>query len=71
MDPDRYGPKDENGNPQWAEHPRPLKDGGDPLHIEPSKGADPNAPHSQVGPDGLTDQQRWGAMGPPARGKNK
>jgi RHS repeat-associated protein len=64
-------PKDENGNPQWAEHPRPLKDGGDPLHIEPGKGADPNTPHSQVGPDGLTDHQRWGAMGPPARGKNK
>jgi RHS repeat-associated protein len=64
-------PTDEHGNPQWAEHPRPLKDGGDPLHVEPGKGPDPNKPHNEVGPDGLTDHQRWGAMGPPARGKKR
>jgi RHS repeat-associated protein len=52
------------GKPQWAEHPRPLKNGGDPLRIEPGVGPDPNAPHTSViGPDGLTDQQRWGRMG--------
>jgi RHS repeat-associated protein len=51
------------GKPQWAEHPRPLKDGGDPLFIKPGVGPDPNAPHLNVGPDGLTDQQRWGRMG--------
>jgi RHS repeat-associated protein len=53
----------ETGKPQWAEHPRPIKDGGDPLLIRPGDGADPNAPHLIPGPDGLTDQQRWGAMG--------
>lgn len=56
-------PTDENGRPQWAEHPRPLKDGGDPLHVEPGVGPDPNAPHMVPGPDGLTDHQRYGAMG--------
>jgi RHS repeat-associated protein len=57
-------PLDAEGKPQWAEHPRALKDGGDPLFIEPGVGPDPNAPHtSAIGPDGLTDQQRWGKMG--------
>jgi hypothetical protein len=51
------------GNPQWAEHPRPLKDGGAPLHVEPGKGPDPNGPPNEVGPDGLTDHQRWGEEG--------
>ncbi|MBI1926546.1 hypothetical protein HYR99_20170 [Candidatus Poribacteria bacterium] len=51
------------GRPQWAEHPRQLKEGGDPLHVEPGVGPDPNAPHIIRGPDGLTDQQRWGAQG--------
>lgn len=53
----------DTGAPQWAEHPTPLKDGGDPLFIEPGVGPDPNAPHMRIGPDGLTDHQRWGAMG--------
>jgi RHS repeat-associated protein len=64
-------PTDAQGNPWWAEHPRPLKEGGDPLHVEPGAGPDPNAIHNIPGPDGLTDAQRWGAMGPPARGKRK
>src|SRR5262249_26716407 len=45
------------------EHPRPLKDGGDPLFIEPGYGG-PNAAHSiPKPPDGLTDAQRWGKLG--------
>jgi hypothetical protein len=51
------------GAPQWAEHPRALKNGGDPLYIEPGVGPDPNAPHQVVGPDGLTDSERFGRMG--------
>jgi len=27
-----------DGGPQWSEHPRALKDGGDPLYIEPGVG---------------------------------
>ena len=64
-------PTDENGKPQWAEHPRPLKDGGDPLHVEPGEGPDPNAPHNVPGPDGKTDAQKWGAQGTPAREAKK
>jgi RHS repeat-associated protein len=60
-------PRDADGNFQWCEHPRALANGGDPLHVRPGIGPDPNAPHMVRGPDGLTDQQRWGAMGPPAR----
>jgi RHS repeat-associated protein len=65
---DRNGGQDwptnpDTGAPQWAEHPRPLKDGGDPLFIEPGVGNNPNAPHMIPGPDGLTDQQRWGGLG--------
>ena len=44
------------------EHLRAIKDGGDPLDIEPGYGG-PNARHSTPGPDGLTDAQRWGKMG--------
>jgi hypothetical protein len=46
------------GELQWAEHPRSLKDGGDPLYIEPGIGPDPNAPHVQNG-----DSVRFGKMG--------
>ncbi len=59
---------DRNGGEPWPresthdEHPRPLKDGGDPLYIEPGYGG-PNAPHMIPGPDGRTDFQRWGALG--------
>jgi RHS repeat-associated protein len=61
-------PRDpQTGKPLWAEHPRSLKEGGNPLRVEPGSGADPNAPHSVPGPDGLTDHQRWGALGTPAR----
>jgi RHS repeat-associated protein len=58
-----------NGRLKWAEHPRPLKQGGCPLDIEPGVGDDPNAPHMIPGPDGLTDQQRWGALGGKKRWK--
>ncbi|MEZ6071578.1 MAG: hypothetical protein R3C10_15270 [Pirellulales bacterium] len=57
-----------NGGKLWPEdavhdsHPRPLKDGGDPLYIEPSFNS-PNAEHMIPGPDGLTDFQRWGRLG--------
>lgn len=46
------------------EHPRALKDGGDPLYVEPGYGG-PNAEHQIPRPeyDGLTDAQRWGQMG--------
>jgi hypothetical protein len=49
-------------NSTHDEHPRPLKDGGDPLFIEPGYGG-PTAPHMIPGPDGLTDFQRWGRLG--------
>jgi RHS repeat-associated protein len=64
-------PKTKDGQPQWAEHPRALSHGGDPLYVEPGKGPDPNAAHNIPGPDGLTDSQRWGKMGTPAREANK
>jgi RHS repeat-associated protein len=69
---DRTGqkwPKDASGN--WpAEHTPPLKQGGDPMTVTPR---DPGAPdpHNIPGTDGLTDYQRWGAMGTPARAANK
>ena len=60
---------DRNGGKPWPKdsvhdsHPRPLKDGGDPLFIEPSYDSS-IAPHMiPQPPDGLTDFQRWGAMG--------
>lgn len=60
----------EMGQPQWAEHGslaegsgRALTEGGDPLNVKPGVGPDPNAPHNVLGPDGLTDAQRWGSMG--------
>jgi RHS repeat-associated protein len=49
-------------NATHDEHPRPIKDGGDPLHIEPGFDG-PHAPHMVPGPDGLTDFQRWGKQG--------
>jgi RHS repeat-associated protein len=63
-------PTDENGNPWPAEHTPPLKEGGDPMKITPR---DPGAPdpHNIRGPDGLTDYQRWGAEGTPAREANR
>lgn len=61
-------PPDESGRRErWAEHPRPLANGGDPLYVVPGEGPDPNARHCIPGPDGLTDHQRWGAMGGRAR----
>jgi hypothetical protein len=52
------------------EHPRPLKDGGDPLYVEPGYGG-PNAEHSiPRPPDGLTDAQRWGRIGGQSRGNS-
>src|SRR5262249_28018768 len=54
----------DTNQPQWAEHPRPLKDGGHPLHVEPGEGPDPNKIHKE-------DHKRWGAMGTPAREAKK
>ncbi|MCB9933080.1 MAG: hypothetical protein H6841_06640 [Planctomycetes bacterium] len=49
-------------NATHAVHPRPIKNGGDPLYIEP--GIDgPAPPHMRKGPDGLSDFQRWGKEG--------
>jgi hypothetical protein len=56
--PQHADPEKPPGTPQWAEHPRSLKDGGDPLHIEPGVGIDPNAPHVSNG-----DSVRFGKMG--------
>lgn len=64
-------PTDAQGRPVFAEHPRQLKEGGNPMHVEPGVGTDPNAPHMVPGPDGLTDHQRWGAQGAAARDANK
>ena len=49
-------------NATHYEHPRAIKDGGDPLFVEPGFDG-PNAPHMVPGPDGLTDFQRWGQLG--------
>jgi len=70
---DREGedwPLDENGRPWPGEHTPSLKEGGDPMIVTPR---DPGAPdpHNIPGPDGLTDYQRWGGLGPPARKANK
>jgi len=69
---DRTGkqwPEDENGNPWPGEHTPALTDGGDPMVVYPR---DPSTdPHNIVGEDGLTDYQRWGAEGTPAREARK
>jgi len=44
-------------NSTHDEHPRALKDGGDPLYIEPGFGG-PARPHMNSG-----DFRRWGTMG--------
>ena len=44
------------------EHPRPIKDGGHPLFVEPGYGGT-IARHMIPGPDGITDCQRWGRLG--------
>jgi len=63
-------PVDEHGNFWPGEHTPPLKEGGDPMVVTPR---DPGAPdpHNIPGPDGLTDYQKWGAEGTPARLANK
>lgn len=62
-------PVDGAGNPWPAEHVRPLKEGGDPMVVEPRNPA--TDPHSIPGADGLTDYQRWGSEGTPARKARK
>jgi hypothetical protein len=59
-------PVDENGNPWPGEHTPPLTEGGDPMTVTPRDPGLPD-PHNIPGPDGLTDYQRWGAEGTPAR----
>jgi hypothetical protein len=59
-------PTDENGNLWPAEHAPPLKEGGDPMRVKPRDPGLPD-PHNIPGSDGLTDYQRWGALGTPAR----
>jgi hypothetical protein len=63
-------PENANGQPWPAEHTPPLKSGGDPMTVTPR---DPGAPdpHNIPGSDGLTDYQRWGAQGTPARQANQ
>ena len=63
-------PHDADGNPWPGEHTPPLKEGGDPMTVYPR---DPGAPdpHNIIGPDGLTDYQRWGALGAAARKANQ
>jgi len=63
-------PTDANGNPWPAEHTPSLKSGGDPMAVTP-RNPDLPDPHSIPGPDGLTDYQRWGALGTPAREANR
>jgi hypothetical protein len=63
-------PTDENGNPWPAEHTPSLKSGGDPMKVYPRDPCKPD-PHNIPGDDGLTDYQRWGAQGTPARQVNK
>ena len=62
-------PTDEHGNPWPAEHAPPLKEGGDPMTVTPRNSGLPD-PHNIPGPDGLTDYQRWGALGTAARKAN-
>jgi RHS repeat-associated protein len=66
----RQWPVDEKGQPWPAEHKPPLKEGGDPMVVTPRDPASPD-PHNIPGPDGLTDYQRWGAQGTPAREANR
>jgi hypothetical protein len=60
---------DRNGGKPWPKdsvhdsHPRPLKDGGDPLFIEPSYDSPIDSHMIPQPPDGLTDFQRWGRLG--------
>jgi len=61
-------PKDSNGKDWPGHHDPSLKSGGDPMHVEPQNPSAPD-PHNIPGPDGLTDYQKWGALGPKARGK--
>ena len=49
-------------NATHAEHSRPIKNGGDPLYIEPGFDG-PASPHMVPGADGKSDFQRWGNMG--------
>ncbi len=63
-------PTDEYGNPWPGHHEPPLKEGGDPLYVVPQDPGGPD-PHNIPGPDGKTDYQRWGELGPAARGKGK
>jgi len=62
-------PTDKDGNPWPAEHTPPLKEGGDPMIVTPRDPA--TDPHMIRGSDGLTDYQRWGSGGTPAREANK
>jgi hypothetical protein len=66
----RKWPTDANGNPWPAEHTPPLKEWGDPMTVTPRDPGKPD-PHNIPGPDGLTDYQRWGALGTAAREANK
>ena len=63
-------PVDKHGNSWPGEHTPPLKEGGDPMHVTPRDPGLPD-PHAIPGPDGLTDYQRWGAEGTPARQANR
>jgi hypothetical protein len=49
--------RDWPANSTHDEHPRPIKEGGDPLFIEPGFEG-PAKPHMDAG-----DFQRWGRMG--------
>jgi len=61
----------ETDGKDWPAHHEPsLKSGGDPMNVEPQSPSSPD-PHNIVGPDGKTDYQRWGALGPPARQGNR
>jgi hypothetical protein len=65
---------DRNAGAVWpedathVEHPRAIKNGGDPLFIEPGYGG-PGASHMVPGADGLSDFQRWGRLGGRPRSK--
>ena len=50
-------------NAAFGEHPRPLKEGGDPLFIVPGYGSSADPHMIPRPPDGLTDFQRWGREG--------
>jgi hypothetical protein len=63
-------PTDENGNNWPGEHTPSLKRHGDPMTVTPRDPGLPD-PHNIPGEDGLTDYQKWGALGTPAREANK